>query len=211
MKVFYLLEQPIHRSTGGLQGLERFRAMVKATPAGTQVIICDATEGNTWHFSMLSFLAKVYRYEIRMSSFGAPTQKPSWIYSQHRRFQDCLVSALCNTSMDPATGCRSDLFKSPAQGLARLSEAGDVTKDAQWKTVKKQICKVSVSEPGLNFVRALTIQTVHTYVPTLHTCIHTYMHRCTPAKASGKRNVSGTKEVTKPQKLGGFMKRCSLL
>ena len=43
MKVFYVLEQPVHRSTGGMQGLPKVNAMVRATPAGTQVIACAGT------------------------------------------------------------------------------------------------------------------------------------------------------------------------
>ena len=38
MKIFTLVEQPVHRATGGLENLPRFQEMVKTHPARSQVL-----------------------------------------------------------------------------------------------------------------------------------------------------------------------------
>ena len=62
MKVYTLMEQPVHDTTGGMQALDRFQDLMG--------------------------LAPVYRYKVHMSSFGAMTPKPSYLYTFHSCFQD---------------------------------------------------------------------------------------------------------------------------
>ena len=62
MKVYTLLEQPVHKTSGGMEALDRFQDLMGMAP--------------------------VYRFQIHMSSFGAMTPKPSYVYSFHSCFED---------------------------------------------------------------------------------------------------------------------------
>ena len=99
MKVKFLLEQPQHRSSGGLESLPTFRKL-----ASWMTVLC-LQELNQFRlqgcaFRMKSPLAtQVYRLDVAMAAFFSDTKKPSWLYTNHLCFQDRLQVLYCCTSV----------------------------------------------------------------------------------------------------------------
>ena len=81
-----LLEQPRHKSTGGMETHAAFKDMCRRIRVWPLRVsnFGRCPEGCTFSTSEI---LKVYRTEIYMSAFQALTEKPTHLYANHKRFR----------------------------------------------------------------------------------------------------------------------------
>ena len=91
MGIMFVLEQPCHASTGGLESLRRFQELISdlVDPYLQWQRHCSP---QTINLRLRGSWGEVYRARVVMEAFAAPTLKPSWLYSNHRRLQACPFS-----------------------------------------------------------------------------------------------------------------------
>ena len=145
MRIYTILEQPAHNTTGGMENLSRFRDMITVNPVQSPVdrvcckMVADFCDGTSM------FTAKVYKFRVQMASFGACTNKPSYLYSQHACFKDGLMSrATLQGHYIHIVHIWTHIYSRNShmkQELADLSESRAATIQPGWKKVRKDIVK----------------------------------------------------------------------
>lgn len=92
---FVILEQPVQRATGGLEGLPRFRDLVKTMKA-TQLILYRSDSVAKYVVLAMACL-EVYRTNFCMSHFAAATKKPTYLYGNHIFLKDSWLRFMLGT------------------------------------------------------------------------------------------------------------------
>ncbi|CAE7301185.1 unnamed protein product [Symbiodinium sp. CCMP2592] len=106
MRVFVILEQPVHRTTGGLESLPRFKDM-----------------------------AQVYRCQIQMGNFGAPTPKPTYLYSQHANIKEfCRLSKTRAAHTQHSKEVKKHVVKRAESGKRTVTGTSELKKTQRYTT-----------------------------------------------------------------------------